>query len=40
MDFVQRTIDLARRNVTVEVYRLWQQRNGGERRVAGTPTAG
>ncbi|KDN81865.1 nucleoside deaminase [Kitasatospora cheerisanensis] len=24
----------------VEVYRYWQQRNGGERRVAGAPTAG
>ncbi|MFE0103403.1 nucleoside deaminase [Streptomyces sp. NPDC059009] len=23
----------------VEVYRLWQERNGGERRVAGAPTA-
>jgi hypothetical protein len=23
----------------VEVHRLWQRRNGGERRVAGAPTA-
>lgn len=23
----------------VDVYRLWQERNGGERRVAGVPTA-
>ncbi|MEU0847237.1 MULTISPECIES: nucleoside deaminase [Streptomyces] len=28
------------RESAVEVYRLWQDRNGGERRVAGAPTAG
>ncbi|MFI5497547.1 hypothetical protein ACIA5E_00695 [Nocardia asteroides] len=28
------------RGDAVEVYRLWQERNGGERRVAGAPTAG
>ncbi|MGW1161546.1 nucleoside deaminase [Streptomyces sp. NPDC002519] len=28
------------RAAAVEVYRLWQERNGGERRVAGAPTAG
>ncbi|MFD8788223.1 nucleoside deaminase [Kitasatospora sp. NPDC059599] len=28
------------REDAVQVYRLWQRRNGGERRVAGAPTAG
>ncbi|MEV5515502.1 nucleoside deaminase [Streptomyces flaveolus] len=28
------------RESAVEVYRLWQDRNGGERRVAGAPSAG
>ncbi|GGQ56680.1 nucleoside deaminase [Streptomyces flaveolus] len=28
------------RESAVEVYRLWQDRNGGDRRVAGAPTAG
>ncbi|MFE6764566.1 nucleoside deaminase [Streptomyces sp. NPDC057689] len=27
------------RDTAVDVYRLWQERNGGERRVAGAPTA-
>ncbi|MFF8812208.1 nucleoside deaminase [Streptomyces pactum] len=27
------------RDAAVEVYRLWQERNGGDRRVAGSPTA-
>ncbi|WP_067168789.1 nucleoside deaminase [Microtetraspora niveoalba] len=27
------------REAAVDVYRLWQERNGGERRVAGAPTA-
>ena len=28
------------RDDAIDVYRLWQQRNNGERRVAGAPTAG
>ncbi|MGZ4515397.1 MAG: hypothetical protein ACXVX6_02295 [Mycobacterium sp.] len=33
-DFAQRTIDLARRNVAdaADVYRFWNERNGGQRR--------